>query len=333
MRKKIIFCGTPYFAKSTLDTLFKLQEELNYDLVGVVTIKDKISGRGQKKQESTIKKTAKILNLKIFTPDNLEDLNFIKKIKKLNPDLIIVVAFKKLPKIFFSIPKLGTINLHASLLPKYRGAAPINWALINGEKKTGLTTFFINEKIDTGDVILQSEIKILKNWHANDLHDKLMVQSEGIIKETLKIIFFGNYKLKKQNLKSRYKGARKILKSDYQFPKELWKQKSLQDLFNFIRGMSPPGIRTNIRLHRDQPVDKKIIITRVCDFKKHKNKTQIKDISIQYSKENRLTISNNIESFIIEKLKIENKKEMTDKEFYNGYIKNKNQNYKISIII
>ena len=336
MKKNILFCGTPMFAKATLDAIFKFQKELNYNLVGVVTIKDKIAGRGQKKQESLIKKTARKLNLKIFTPTNLEESYFIKEMHNLNLDLIIVVAFKKLPSIFFKIPRLGTINLHASLLPKYRGAAPINWALINGESTSGLTTFFINEKIDTGDIILQSKIKIEDNWHVNDLHDNLMFQSEQIIKNTIQKIFSNDYLLKKQTktAEAKHQYARKILKHDYQLDQNFWKQKSLKNIFNFIRGMSPPGVKTNIQIHKDDQIFiKKIIITRVKNFKKNFTKIQNSNISIYYCKTNGLIICKNTESFNIEKLKIENKKEMNASEFYNGYIKNNSQNHKISIII
>ncbi|MAQ47707.1 MAG: methionyl-tRNA formyltransferase [Flavobacteriales bacterium] len=335
MKKNILFCGTPIFANATLQVLFQCQEELNYNLVGVVTIKDKIAGRGQKIKESTIKKTAKKLNLPIFTPDNLEDSNFITQIINLNLDLIIVVAFKKLPSIFFNIPLLGTINLHASLLPKYRGAAPINWAIINGEKQSGLTTFFINEKIDTGDIIVQSKIDIEENWHVNDLHDKLMLQSGKIIKNTIQKVFNNNYSVKKQSKTPNpaHQYARKILKQDYQLNSKVWKQKSLKHLFNFIRGMSPPGVKTTIQIHRDQIINKKMIITRVGNFKTYTNKSQKNPVFIYSANPDELIVSNDIESFNIEKLKIENKQEMSAREFYNGYIKNKHQNYKISILI
>ena len=142
MRKNILFCGTPQFSIASLRAVNKHQDELNYNLVGVITIPDKISGRGHKKQESAVKKEAKLIGIKIFEPTDLSESNFINQIKKLNLDLIIVVAFKKLPKILFNIPKIGTINLHASLLPKYRGAAPINWAIINGEKKNRFNYIF-----------------------------------------------------------------------------------------------------------------------------------------------------------------------------------------------
>ena len=199
MKKNILFCGTPEFAIASLKSIYEHQNNLNYKLVGVLTIPNKIAGRGQKTQESAVKKEAKNLGLKIFEPRNLDEPHFINQIKKLNLDLIIVVAFKKLPKILFNIPTIGTINLHASLLPNYRGAAPINWVIINGEKETGLTTFFINENIDTGDIILQSRISIDENWNAGDLHNKLMEQSNLIMYNTIKVITQGSYTTIKQN--------------------------------------------------------------------------------------------------------------------------------------
>ncbi len=147
---KIIFFGTPSFA---VDSLHEIQ--LNYNVDYVVTTPDKKSGRGQKINESEVKQYAKKNNIKILQPENLNDKEFINQIEAIQPDLIVVVAFRKLPFEIFSIPKYGTINLHASLLPNYRGAAPINWCLINNEKKTGVTTFYINERIDQGDILLK----------------------------------------------------------------------------------------------------------------------------------------------------------------------------------
>ena len=156
---KIIFFGTPSFA---VDSLHEIN--LNYNVDCAVTSPDKKSGRGQKINESKVKQYAKKNNIKILQPENLNDKEFINQIEAIQPDLIIVVAFRKLPFEIFSIPKHGTINLHASLLPNYRGAAPINWCLINNEKKTGVTTFYINESIDQGDILLKEEIIISDEW-------------------------------------------------------------------------------------------------------------------------------------------------------------------------
>ena len=338
MKKNILFCGTPMFATASLIALFNHQDKLNYELKGVVTIEDKISGRGQKSRESEVKKEAKKLNLQIFTPNNLSNPNFIDKIKKLDLDLIIVVAFKKLPSILFEVPKIGTINLHASLLPKYRGAAPINWALINGEKKTGLTTFFINEKIDEGDIILQSSIDINEQWHANDLHDILMRKSDQIIYKTIELIFNGTYKCEKQ-IKSTSKQqqyARKIHKSDLKLNNLFWNKMSLNGVFNFIKGMSPPGVKTTIIIdHKNKEIIKKnIIIKRVSNYKNHQLDTyqaNKENVNLKTTEQGQLIITNGMESFEIERIKIENGKEMGSKEFYNGFIKNKNKDVTISI--
>lgn len=344
MKKNILFCGTPEFAIASLKSIYEHQNNLNYKLVGVLTIPNRIAGRGQKTQESAVKKEAKKLGLKIFEPRNLNEPHFIKKIQQLNLDLIIVVAFKKLPKILFNIPTIGTINLHASLLPNYRGAAPINWVIINGEKETGLTTFFINENIDTGDIILQSRISIDENWNAGDLHNKLMEQSNLIMYNTIQVIIQGSYTTIKQNTQSnqQLKYAPKIAKHDRLIDKSFWTNKTLEEIYNFIRGMSPPGIKTNIIIYQKDDTQikskkktsvKNIIITKVGNYIKKKTQSYLQknnNIYICTTDTNQIVITNNTESFNIEKLKIENGKEITAKEFYNGFLKNKNNINQIS---
>ena len=167
---RIVFMGTPEFAVPILDKLIQNK----YSIVGVVTAPDRPSGRGQKINESAVKVFSKSNGLTVLQPTNLKDDSFLSDLKALNANLQIVVAFRMLPKVVWQMPSLGTFNLHASLLPDYRGAAPINWAIINGEKETGVTTFFIDEKIDTGAVILQSKIDINPTENAGELHDKLM---------------------------------------------------------------------------------------------------------------------------------------------------------------
>ena len=339
MKKNILFCGTPSFAVASLISLFKHQNEFNYILKGVVTIPDKISGRGHKKHESAVKKEAQKLGLKIFTPHSLSEDKFIKNIEKLNLDLIIVVAFKKLPKLLFEKPKIGTINLHASLLPKYRGAAPINWAIIHGEKKTGLTTFFINESIDTGDIVFQSSIDISAEWHANDLHDALMKESDKIIRKTIKNVLLGTYKKIQQGsvINQKQKYARKIKKSDLKIDCLFWKEKTILETYNFIKGMTPPGIKVSILIHEqnNQNIKKNIIITRVGDYQtkaKQIKEQQIEYIHFNTTCKNKIIITDGKSLFHIKKLKIENGKEMSVKDFYNGFLKTKNNTKKISIV-
>src|SRR5450759_3550676 len=178
---RIVFMGTPEFAVATLGSL--LMNGCN--LVGVVTAPDKPSGRGRKMTKSAIKEFAEFSYLPILQPVNLKDPEFLDNLKKLNADLFIVVAFRMLPEVVWKMPSIGTINLHASLLPDYRGAAPINHAIINGETITGVTTFFIDEKIDTGNILLQEEVRIFPDDNAGDLHDRLMKQGARLIIKTL----------------------------------------------------------------------------------------------------------------------------------------------------
>tara|TARA_Y100001934_G_scaffold55402_1_gene68369 strand:+ start:391 stop:1305 length:915 start_codon:yes stop_codon:yes gene_type:complete len=230
-KKSIVFMGTPYFAVESLKRLF----ESGYNIVGVITAIDKKRGRGRKIQFSPIKEFALENNLKIFQPPNLKDEKFISSIKKLNADLFVVVAFRMLPEILINIPPLGCINLHASLLPNYRGAAPINWVIINGEKETGLTTFFINSKIDEGNIIEKERVTIDNGENAGTLHDKLMNKGSKLVLTTVKKIFDGNYKSLVQKLDGNEKKAPKIDKNTC----IINLNQSSQEILNLINGLSP----------------------------------------------------------------------------------------------
>ena len=177
---RIVFMGTPDFAVGILDTIY----QNNYEIVGVITAPDKPAGRGQKVSTSAIKEYAVSKNLHLLQPTNLKSEDFLAELKSLNANLHIVVAFRMLPEVVWKMPKLGTFNLHASLLPEYRGAAPINWAIINGETKTGVTTFFIDDKIDTGAMILSKELLIGSDESAGELHDRLMHLGSKTVIET-----------------------------------------------------------------------------------------------------------------------------------------------------
>lgn len=227
---KILFMGTPEFAVPSLGILL----ENNYEIPAVVTVPDKPKGRGLQMQFSAIKQFANENNLNVLQPVSLKDESFINKLKSYNPDLIIVVAFRILPREVYSIPKIGSFNLHASLLPKYRGAAPINWALIKGEEQTGVTTFFLQDKVDTGNIILQKSIPIESSDNAGTLHDKLSVLGSQTVLETVKLIESGKYSLQNQDDLLATK-APKIFKDDCRIN---WNQKS-DIIFNFIRGLSP----------------------------------------------------------------------------------------------
>ena len=184
---RIVFMGTPDFAVGILDTIY----QNNYEIVGVITAPDKPAGRGQKVSTSAVKEYAVSKNLHLLQPTNLKSEDFLAELKSLNANLHIVVAFRMLPEVVWKMPKLGTFNLHASLLPEYRGAAPINWAIINGETKTGVTTFFIDDKIDTGAMILSKELLIGSDESAGELHDRLMHLGSKTVIETLQLIATG----------------------------------------------------------------------------------------------------------------------------------------------
>lgn len=228
---RIVFMGTPDFAVGILDTIYNN----NYEIVGVITAPDKPAGRGQKLSESAVKKYAIEKGLRVLQPTNLKSEEFLEELKSLNANLQVVVAFRMLPEVVWRMPKLGTFNLHASLLPNYRGAAPINWAIINGEEKTGVTTFFIDEKIDTGAMILHKETKIGKSETAGELHDRLMnIGSEAVI-ETLSLIENGKATTEIQKETADIKTAYKLNKDNCKID---W-TKSGQDIFNLIRGLCP----------------------------------------------------------------------------------------------
>lgn len=228
---RIIFMGTPDFAVGILDALITN----SYNIVGVITAPDRPAGRGRKLNESAVKKYAIEKQLKVLQPTNLKSKDFLKELADLKANLQVVVAFRMLPKEVWQMPEYGTFNLHASLLPEYRGAAPINWAIINGETKTGVTTFFIDEKIDTGAIILQKETDILPDEDAGALHDKLMLLGSDLVLSTLERIKEGNFETTIQknatDLKLAYKIHRDTCKID-------WNAEA-KDIYNLIRGLSP----------------------------------------------------------------------------------------------
>lgn len=228
---KIVFMGTPDFAVTTLKTLVKH----NYKIVGVITAPDKPAGRGRKLNESAVKEYAKEAGLHLLQPKNLKSETFIEELKSLKANLQIVVAFRMLPKVVWQMPKYGTFNLHASLLPNYRGAAPINWAIINGESITGASTFFIDEKIDTGETILQQETVIEKNENAGSLHDRLMHLGSNLVLKTVQLIENDKAKTTPQidnnNIKTAYKLNKENCKIDW--------NDSIDNIYNKIRGLSP----------------------------------------------------------------------------------------------
>jgi methionyl-tRNA formyltransferase len=228
---RIVFMGTPEFAIPMLDAL--LQSE--HKVVGVVTAMDKPGGRGMQLAESEVKKFAVSKGLKILQPEKLKNEEFLAELKALEADLFVVVAFRMLPEVVWTMPPLGTINLHASLLPQYRGAAPINWAIINGEKETGVTTFFIQREIDTGKIIFSEKIIIRDDETAGELYAELMTLGAKVLAKTVDAIAQGNYPQTPQDHITEIKHAPKIFKEDCKID---W-TKSTEAVYNFIRGLSP----------------------------------------------------------------------------------------------
>ena len=262
---RIVFMGTPDFAVESLRVLV----ENNYNIVGVVTMPDKPAGRGHKIQFSPVKKYALEHNLPILQPEKLKDEAFLDELRVLKADLQIVVAFRMLPEVVWDMPKHGTFNLHASLLPQYRGAAPINWAIINGEKETGATTFFLTHEIDTGKIILQEKIPIAEADNAEIVHDKLMTMGSGLVKKTVDLIAENKVDAIDQSQfiqsKTELKSAPKIFKETC----EIDLKKNIEEVYNFVRGLSPyPAAWMNITFQGQEEMVLKVFEVEK-DFEKH----------------------------------------------------------------
>ena len=231
---RIVYMGTPAFAANILKGLL----DNDYNVVGVVTAPDRPAGRGQSIKSSAVKCVAVQYKLKVLQPINLKADDFIGQLKDLKANLQIVVAFRMLPKVVWEMPAMGTFNLHASLLPQYRGAAPINWALINGETETGVTTFFLDDKIDTGGIILQSKVSISRDDTADSLHNKLMQLGQKLVIETIECILNEMISVKVQIENESLKSAPKLFKSNCKID---W-SKTAEQIRNHIRGLNPyPG--------------------------------------------------------------------------------------------
>lgn len=231
---RIIFMGTPEFAVPSLDKLYRA----GYNIVGVITAPDKPAGRGMKIMVSPVKKYALEKKLQILQPEKLRDPGFIEKLKNLKADVQVVVAFRMLPEVVWNMPPLGTINLHGSLLPQYRGAAPINWAIINGEKETGVTTFKLQQEIDTGNILMQEKIEISEVETAGSLHDKMMNTGADILLKTIQQLEKGTLKEYSQDAITTHSSLHAAPKIFSETCEINWNQKS-KDIYNFIRGLSP----------------------------------------------------------------------------------------------
>jgi len=301
---RIVFMGTPDFAVGILKSLL----DHKFNVVGVITAPDKPKGRGRKLNQSAVKIFAVTQQLLVLQPKNLKSKDFIEKLSQLNANLQIVVAFRMLPKVVWQLPALGTFNLHASLLPEYRGAAPINWAIINGETKTGVTTFFIDEKIDTGEIILQDEIDIDINDTAGDLHDKLMKIGSQLVIKTVNLIQQGNVKTTKQPIKEE-KPAPKIYKETCKID---WNE-PIDTIYNKIRGLSPyPASWTIIDNHNEN------IEAKIYSASKILEDHQYSIGSIITTKtELKIAVKNGF--ILINEMQLPGKRKMSIKNLLNGY--------------
>ena len=294
--------GTPQFAVESLNAIFQSKHEI----IGVVTSTDKPAGRGRKIQQSEVKKYAVINNIRLFQPEKLKDEKLIEGLKKLNADLFIVVAFRMLPKIIWEIPNKGTVNLHGSILPNYRGAAPINWAIINGEKESGVTTFFINDKIDTGDVLLIEKTTIKDGQTAGELHDKLMEIGSKLLIQTISNLDSGILESKKQLIAESQKKAPKLNRKN---TKINWSKDDFS-IRQFILGLNPyPGAWTLIS-NNGRQLNFKIFKVKISNIK-----TSEKIISVQ---ENKVYIGTSTNALELIEIQLEGKKKMHANEFIKG---------------
>lgn len=302
---KVVFLGTPEFAKASLEAI----HHSHHEVVGVVTVADKASGRGQKISQSPVKVFAVENNLPVFQPEKLRNPEFLEELRKLEADVFVVVAFRMMPKVLFEMPKMGTFNLHASLLPDYRGAAPINYAIINGEEKSGATTFFINEKIDEGNILLQEELPILPDENAGSLHDRLMEMGSELVVRTLNGLAENSITERPQPEVEHPKNAFKIFKEDTRID---WTKNS-KEIHQFILGMSPyPAAFTTLKIGEEEK-----------GLKIFAGKFEISDHgktagSLEISKTGFKIFTQDGEYFPSE-LQLEGKKRMNIKDFLNGF--------------
>lgn len=259
---KIVFLGTPDFA---VESLRRIHED-GYNIVGVITMPDKPAGRGHKLLHSPVKQYAVANNLPLLQPVNLKDPQFVEELRSLGANLFVVIAFRMLPEVVWAMPELGTFNLHASLLPKYRGAAPINWAVINGDTETGVTTFFLKHEIDTGDIIRQERVEIAPTDNVGDVHDRLMMLGAELTIDTIEHIITGDLKPIPQD---------EILQGAEPTPApKIFKDTCLIDftqpainVHNLVRGLSPyPAAWTTLELEDREPITIKVFETKVLNY-------------------------------------------------------------------
>ncbi len=308
---RIVFMGTPEFAVESLRALI----DGAYNIVGVITMPDKPAGRGHKIQHSAVKQYALENNLSLLQPTNLKDDSFLKELADLKADLQIVVAFRMLPEVVWDMPRFGTFNIHASLLPQYRGAAPINWAIINGETETGVSSFFLVHEIDTGQIILQEKLPILADDNAGSLHDKLMELGGKLTTKTVDLILQEKVTTTAQEQlfddESKLKSAPKLFKENC----EIDINKSVEEVHNFVRGLSPyPVAWTNILI---QELNKEMFVKvyeSEMEFTQHNHKAG--EIIMLEKKELKIALKDGFLKLI--NIQTPGKKRMPIGDFLNG---------------
>jgi methionyl-tRNA formyltransferase len=300
--------GTPDFAVATLQRLV----ENGFEVVAAITAPDKPVGRGQKMSESPVKKYALSQGIPVLQPEKLKNKDFLEELATYKADLQVVVAFRMLPEAVWAMPKMGTINLHGSLLPQYRGAAPINWAVINGETLTGVTTFFIEKEIDTGNIIFSENIEIKATDTAGDLHDRMMWIGGDLMVKTVKAIASGVYPSEKQDFSQELKSAPKIFKETCKID---W-QKDSKSIYDFVRGLSPyPAAWTTLDGKVLKIFETEIVNEEFPDM----DNQAFEDFTLKTDYKKQLLIQTSNGHLAIKSLQLEGKKRMTTDEFLRGY--------------
>lgn len=302
---RVVFMGTPEFAVKSLEAII----DASFNVVGVITAPDRPAGRGRKLRESAVKTYAVSKGIKVLQPTNLKAEDFQKELKELNPNIQVVVAFRMLPKSVWDLPEYGTFNLHASLLPQYRGAAPINWAIINGDKKTGVSTFFLDEKIDTGAMILQEETNIDESENVESVHDRLMNIGSKLVVKTLYAIAKDEIEPKPQQESSTLKEAPKLNRDNTKID---W-NKPVDQIYNLIRGLNPyPAAWCYLENSTDELQVKIYDIERIMQEHHLPNGTvTIKDNQIKVAATNGF--------ILIKEIQLPGKRKMLSKALLNGF--------------
>lgn len=302
---RIVFMGTPDFAVESLKKIV----EAGYKVVAVITAPDRPAGRGRKLQQSAVKKYAVEKGLEVLQPVNLKSQEFLDELTALKPDLQVVVAFRMLPEVVWKLPKFGTFNLHASLLPQYRGAAPINWALINGEGKTGVSTFFINENIDTGEMILQAETNITAEDTVGSLHDRLMQLGAELVLKTVELVKNDQIESVPQKETASLKPAPKLNRENTRID---WK-KPVQEIANLIRGLDPYPAAWSVLLNDEEEMNVKVFSVKAeqAEHGKLTGSIEIEDKMIK------VAVSDGY--LFIKSIQLPGKRKMAVKDLLNGF--------------